>query len=127
MVAIIIAVLTALFMTLSVLFKPEIVIGRIKLGLYWIICLIGAIFMLIFGGFPISYLLQKITADTSVNPIKILTLFLSMTLLSVYLGDAGFFYLVANKVFNKARGGQLKLFLTLYAVVALLTVLLLTI
>ena len=122
MVAIIIAVLTALFMTLSVLFKPEIVIGRIKLGLYWIICLIGAIFMLIFGGFPISYLLQKITADTSVNPIKILTLFLSMTLLSVYLGDAGFFYLVANKVFNKARGGQLKLFLTLYAVVAVLTV-----
>ena len=70
----------------------------------------------------ISSAISGITADTSVNPIKILLLFLSMTLLSVYLGDAGFFDYLANRIFLKTKGGKLKLFLVLYAVVSILTV-----
>ncbi len=122
MVAILIAGATALCMVLSVLFKPQVIIGRVKVGLYWLICLVGAIFMLIFGDFSLSFLWERITAQSSVNPIKILTLFLSMTLLSVFLGDAGFFYVIADKVFNKAKGGQKRLFLSLYFAVAILTV-----
>ncbi len=117
-----IAVLTAAAMIISVLFKPYINFKKSKVGLYWVVCLIGAMAMLFTGRIDLSTVIDGITADTSVNPLKILTLFLSMTLLSVYLGDAGFFDLVADKVFLKSKGGQLKLFLILYAVVSVLTV-----
>lgn len=47
-----------------------------------------------------------------------------MTLISVYLGDSGFFHLVAEKVFSSVKGNRatLRLFIILYAVVSLLTV-----
>jgi arsenical pump membrane protein len=78
--------------------------------------------MLFSGCISFDSAIKGITANTSVNPIKILTLFLSMTLISVHLGDAGFFDYVANAVFAKNKNGQLKLFLTLYAVISILTV-----
>jgi len=119
---IIIAVITAIGMIAAVLIKPYVTIGKIKIGLYWLVCIIGAILMLITGRISLSSAIDGITANTSVNPLKILTLFLSMTLLSVYLGDAGFFDLIADRIFLKSKGGQLKLFLMLYLVVSILTV-----
>ena len=56
------------------------------------------------------------------NPIKILTLFLSLTFLSVYLDELGFFRRLAFSMLRRARGSQMKLFLSLYALVAVLTV-----
>ena len=117
-----IAGITALSMVLCVLTKPYIKIAKGQVGLYWLICLLGAIMMLLFGCIDLSSVLTGITANTSVNPIKILTLFLSMTLLSVYLGDAGFFDYIADTVFLKSKGGQMRLFLILYAVVSVLTI-----
>ena len=111
-----------ILMIISVLTKPYVDIGGHKLGIYWVISLIGAILMLITGCISPKTAIDGITADSSVNPIKILTLFLSMTLLSVYLGDAGFFDYIADAVFLKTKGGTLKLFLILYAVVSVLTV-----
>lgn len=119
---VIIASGAAIMMVLTVLIKPYAKIKKIKIGLYWVVCLIGAFFMLIFKRLSIEQAWQGITADVSVNPIKILLLFLSMTLLSVYLGDAGFFDYVADRIFTKTHGGKLKLFLILYAVVSVLTV-----
>ena len=86
----IIAVITAIGMIAAVLIKPYVTIGKIKIGLYWLVCLIGAILMLITGCISLSSAIDGITANTSVNPLKILTLFLSMTLLSVYLGTLDF-------------------------------------
>ncbi len=117
-----IAATVAVAMILTVLIKPYINIGSHKLGLYWVVCLFGAILMLATGRISFSSAIKGITADSSVNPLKILTLFLSMTLLSVYLGDAGFFDYIADAVFLKTKGGTLKLFLILYAVVSVLTV-----
>lgn len=117
-----IAAAVVVAMILTVLIKPYINIGTHKLGLYWVVCLIGAILMLATGRISFSSAIKGITADSSVNPLKILTLFLSMTLLSVYLGDAGFFDYIADAVFLKTKGGTLKLFLILYAVVSVLTV-----
>ena len=85
-------------------------------------CLIGAILMLVFNRLSLSSAMNGITAQTSVNPLKILTLFLSMTLLSVYLGDAGFFDFIAEKVFLKTKGSTFRLFIILYAVVSVLTI-----
>lgn len=117
-----IASITVAIMIAIVLIKPYIKIGTHKLGLYWVVCLVGALVMLLTGRISLQKVFEGITANTSVNPLKILTLFLSMTLLSVYLGDAGFFDYVADSVFLKTKGGALKLFLILYAVVSILTV-----
>ncbi len=122
LVCAIIAIITILLMVCSVLIKPYIKIGKSEVGLYWLICLVGAIAMLLSGSISVDSVINGITANTSVNPLKILTLFLSMTLLSVYLGDAGFFDYIADSVFLKSKGGQLKLFLILYAVVSVLTI-----
>ncbi|MBR2498802.1 MAG: hypothetical protein IKB67_03730 [Clostridia bacterium] len=119
---IIIASLTAATMISAVLIKPYATIKNFSIGLYWVVCLIGAIAMLAFNRLPLSSAINGITAQTSVNPIKILTLFLSMTLLSVYLGDAGFFDYITEKVFLKTKGSAFKLFILLYAVVSVLTI-----
>ena len=120
----IIAIITACAMIASVLFKPYASFGKVKIGLYVVICFIGAVAELLFGGLSLSAAITGITADTAVNPLKILALFLSMTLISVFLGDSGFFHLVAEKVFARAGGkrGKLRLFTVLYAVVSVLTV-----
>lgn len=122
LLTIIICALTILVMVGTVLFKPYINIKGHAIGLYWIVCLIGAILLIACGCISFGAVIQGVTANSSVNPLKILTLFLSMTLLSVYLGDAGFFDAVADKLFSITRGSQLKLFLGLYIVVAILTI-----
>ncbi|MBO4251568.1 MAG: hypothetical protein J5911_02785 [Clostridia bacterium] len=118
----IIALITALAMIISVLFKPYLSFGKAKVGLYVIICVAGAACELIFGELSFSQALAGISADSSVNPLKILALFLSMTLISVCLGDSGFFHLVAKKAFTLSKGKNLSLFFILYAVVSALTV-----
>ena len=117
-----IAAITALTMIISVLFKPYLSLGKIKVGLYVIICIIGAATELIFGGLSLSAAAEGLTANTQVNPLKILALFLSMTMISVSLGDSGFFRLVAEKAFAFGKKSKLRLFLILYAVVSVLTV-----
>ena len=120
--SVIIAAITALLMIISVLVKPYLSFKKAKVGLYVLICAAGAACELIFGGLSLSDALAGISAASSVNPLKILALFLSMTLISVYLGDAGFFQLVADKTFALAKGKNLRLFIILYFVVSVLTV-----
>ena len=119
---IILALITVIAMVVAVLTKPYVKIFKFNIGLYWIVCFIGAFFMLITGCIDFSTVISGVTANTSVNPLKILTLFLSMTLISIYLGDSGFFDYLANSVFMKSKGGGYKLFFILYAVVSVLTV-----
>lgn len=57
-----------------------------------------------------------------INPIKILVLFFSMTVQSIFLDELGLFRYCANVALKKAKGSQIKLFLYLYAIVAVLTV-----
>ena len=72
--------------------------------------------------FTLSFILQNIFADTAVNPIKILVLFISMTILSVFLDEIGFFRFLANVTLKKAGASQKKLFIFLYVTVSVLTV-----
>lgn len=120
--SLVIAGVTAVMIILSVLFFPEIKIGKIKLGSYWVVALIGAAFMLILNIVSVEEVIKEITADTAVNPLKILALFLSMTLFSVYLDELGFFSYLSEKVLVVAKNSQKKLFLCLYLTVSVLTV-----
>ncbi len=119
---IIISAITVVAMIFTVLLKPYIEKGRIRIGLYWVVCLAGAIAILISGELPLKQAFEGITANTSVNPLKILALFISMTLISEFLEDAGFFDYLANRIFLRTKGGRLKLFLIIYFAVSILTV-----
>ena len=113
---------TAILVLLSVLFKPDIKVGKFKFGTYWIVSLVGAIVLLVSGSLPLGELFKGLTADTSVNPLKILVLFFSMTALSVFLDVLGFFRFLANIVLSKAQGRQKLLFALMYITVSVLTV-----
>ena len=118
---IIIAVVTvALFMT-SVLFLPS--IGKDgKFKIYPLIPFIGGILMIFFGDLSLKQVLASFTENTSVNPIKILVLFLSMTVYSLILDRTGFFGYISGVVLKHTGHSQYAVFFSLYAVIAVLTV-----
>ncbi|MCR5348064.1 MAG: hypothetical protein K6E59_00410 [Bacilli bacterium] len=118
----IISILTFLLITLSILFFPTIRIGKVRLGTYWIIALIGAVILLCFSLAPIGEVWKELTSDSSVNPLKIIILFFSMTLLSVFLDEVGLFKHLAIVAAKKANKNQYTLFTVLYLLTATLTV-----
>ena len=114
--------LTFLALTLSILFFPTIQVGKRKIGAYWVIALVGALLLLCLRLTPLSEIWGGLTKNTEVNPLKILVLFFSMTFLSVYLDEVGFFRLLASRATKAAGENQFRLFLALYLLTAVLTV-----
>jgi arsenical pump membrane protein len=109
-------------MILSVLFFPKIRLGPLRMGSYWMVALIGALLLLATGQVPLSTVVNAMVSNTAINPIKILILFISMTILSIYLDELGFFRYLANKTLKRAGKNQVKLFFYLYLIVSVLTV-----
>ncbi len=120
--AIVICSITCVAMILSILFFPKIRIGKIGIATYWIITLVGAGILLACGGASVKAVGDAFISDTAVNPVKILVLFLSMTVLSIFLDELGFFRYLAGVVLRRAKTSQTKLFLLLYVTVSVLTV-----
>ena len=120
--AIIVGGLSCLCMILGVLFFPQIKIKQFKVDSYWVIVLIGALVMIIAGGVDFKYLCSELVKDSSINPIKILVLFITMTILSVFLDEVGFFSHLASRTLKLAKNSQMKLFVWLYVIVSILTV-----
>lgn len=117
-----ISALTCIAMICAVLFFPKIKIGKLSLGSYWVITLLGAGVLLLTGSVDFSTVGGALFADTAINPLKILVLFISMTVLSIFLDELGFFRYLASATLKKAGTSQLKLFLLLYVTVSVLTV-----
>lgn len=115
-------IICAVGILLSTLFNLRLRIGKIGLSLYWLIPLVIAIILLCFGGVDAKEVWEQFTIDSEVNPLKILVLFLSMSGLSVYLDEIGFFKWLASKVLKRAGTSQLKLFFLLYVTTSVLTV-----
>ncbi len=105
-----------------VLFKSSIKIRGRAISVYWLAPVAGAVAMIAAGCVTGSRIFEGLTADTDVNPIKILVLFLSMTLISVFLDNTGFFSYLAMAALRRAGRSQLTLILSLYAIVSVLTV-----
>ena len=121
-VSITILSITCIGMILGILVSPKIHIGKIAVDTYWVITLAGAFTMLACGGASLEEVGKALISDTAVNPLKILVLFLSMTILSVFLDELGFFSYLAGVVLKRAKTRQTKLFLYLYLTVSVLTV-----
>lgn len=120
--SIIICAVTCLLMILSIPIKPVIKIGKLHLDTYWIIVALGAITLIATGLADLKTVFSSLFANTAVNPLKILVLFISMTLLSVFLDELGFFRYLANVTLKRAKTSQIKLFIYLYLIVSVLTV-----
>ncbi|MBQ7653224.1 MAG: hypothetical protein IJS93_02530 [Clostridia bacterium] len=118
----IIAGVTFLLLTLSVVFVPTVRIKNIKIGPYWIVALLGAIVLLVTRLAPIEAVGKSFISDSAVNPLKILVLFFSMTFLSVYLDEVGLFKYLAKKAVDVAGNSQYSLFAIFYFLTALLTI-----
>ncbi len=113
---------TCLAMIVCVLFFPNLRLGKVHLSTYWMVTLLGAVVLLASGQVDAVAVGSALTADTAINPLKILVLFVSMTVLSVFLDENGFFRYFANAVLKRAKRGQYQLFFALYALVSVLTV-----
>ncbi len=119
--SILIAALTCAAMIASVLFFPRIKGKRISLDTYWLVALLGAVAVVASGQIGLPSLWEALTSNSAINPLKILLLFLSMTVLSIFLDEVGFFKYLANKALLLAGKSQTKMFAVLYWTVSLLT------
>lgn len=119
---IVISIVTFILVILSILLFPHIRIGRFKLDTYWIIALLGAVILLSFQFASIEDVGSQLISNNSINPIKILILFFSMTIISVILDELGLFRFLASIASSKAKENQYVLFLLLYLLTSLLTV-----
>ena len=119
---ILISVLAFVGMIGSIIFIPHFKIRKVIIDTYWIFPLIAAIILLVTSLAPFNEVISSLTSDTSINPLKILVLFFSMTIISVYLDELGLFKYLAIKAAKKAGSNQFVLFLILYLLVAVLTI-----
>ena len=119
---IVISVLAFVGMIGSIIFIPHFKIGKVTIDTFWIFPLIAAIILLATSLVPLNEVISSLTSDTSINPLKILGLFFSMTIISVYLDELGLFKYLAIKAAKKAGSNQFVLFLILYLLVAVLTI-----
>ena len=120
--SIIISIATCLALVLSIILKPTITINKLTLDTFWIIALIGAILILITRCIPFNALVESLEANASINPIKIMILLLSLTMLSITLDELGFFEHIASLAIKKVGGSKYKLFFTFYVLTAILTI-----
>lgn len=114
---------TLLFMLVAIIFDWKLKIKNLSFSWYWLGLLIGAILCLIFGFVNLNDLSAIFISDASINPLKILIIFISLTLLSVLLDELGFFKHLAQLVLQKAKESQIKLFICFYLIISFLTVL----
>ncbi len=119
---IVICAATVVAMICGILFFPKIKLGRVHISSYWVIALAGALVAMAVCRPDFAALGGALVQNTAVNPLKILVLFLSMTVLSVFLDELGFFRYLAGAALKMAHHGQKKLFVYLYVTVAALTV-----
>ncbi|MEG2688332.1 MAG: ArsB/NhaD family transporter [Clostridia bacterium] len=96
-------------------------IKKIKIHLYWIVPAICALVLLSVGEVSWAQFGEHLTNASNMNPLKVLALFLSMSALSVFLDQAGLFRYLASRALKSASASQIKLFVALYFVIAILT------
>lgn len=116
-----ISIITFLLISISAFALPRIKFKKIKFDTYWVVAIIGALALLITGLSPLNDIIESFSFDKSMNPIKILILFFSMTLLSIYLDELGLFKFLAIKASKICKSSQYGLFIIFYFLTAVLT------
>ncbi len=122
---ILIAAVTIILFILSILLFPQIQYGKDRkrsFKIYPLIPLIGGLLMIPCGGLSFETAIASFTENSSVNPIRILVLFLSMTIFSLILEQTGFFEHISGIILQKAGHSQHRVFLSFYTIISILTI-----
>src|SRR5574344_610336 len=119
---IVIASLSIIGMLTCIILYPRIKFKTFSIETYWIAPLIGAILILSLNLVSFESFTNGLIKDNAINPIEILALFFSMTLISIVLDETGFFEKLASIVVKKAKTNQYTLFFLLYLLVSCLTI-----
>ncbi len=106
----------------SILFFPSVVFKGHTIKIYSFIPILGTVFLILFNRIDFFSIISAFSENTSVNPLKILVLFLSMTTFSLVLEQTGFFSYISSAVLKKAKDNQFVIFVSFYLVISLLTV-----
>lgn len=122
MITIIISCLTFIALIASTFLFPKIRLKHTTVSSFWVIAFIGAILLVATQQLSFKEIFAGLASSSKVNPVKILILFFSMTMISVFLDEAGFFEKIASKSVKSAGKSQFKLFLILYCLVSVLTI-----
>ncbi|MBQ3064429.1 MAG: hypothetical protein IJC99_06490 [Clostridia bacterium] len=117
-----VSLLAVAAMLVLVFCKPAVHVGHTAISIFWAAPVLGVVALLVMGTLSFGEIGAGLTAETAVNPLKILVLFFSMTLLSTFLDEAGFFRFLAGFVMRRAGSRQTVLFISLYLAVSVLTV-----
>ena len=120
LVALVVSSITCLGVILTSIFNIHFEIKGKAIHIYWMVALLGALIVL-FSTLSISEWWSALIKNDGINPIQILVLFLSMSLISIFLDELGFFAHLANWTLLRVKKSQISLFITLYVFVSLLT------
>jgi arsenical pump membrane protein len=112
---------TIISMISLIIFKPNIRIGKVSFQTFYIVTLLGAIVVLCTNQIDVTNLWTNLTSGT-MNPIKILVLFISLSMISISLDELNFFNYLSTKALRHSNGNQYRIFFTIYFLVALLTI-----
>lgn len=118
----IILVITLATMITTIVYSINISILKIHFSLYWIVSLVGSLILLSLDPTLFPFYLERLFIDSSINPIKILVLFLSFTAISIYLDEIGLISFLASKTALIAGRDQKKLFFYFYVLISFLTI-----
>lgn len=120
--SLIISILTIIFLIIVIIVKPTLKIKKIEIQTFWLIPLVGALFLFIFRSVKFNEVKDVFLSNNEVNPLKILALFISISFLSIVLDEAGFFKKCALLATKITKGSQKKLFLSFGLMISILTV-----
>ncbi|MGI6359510.1 MAG: SLC13 family permease [Acholeplasmatales bacterium] len=118
----IIVFITLILMISSLLFFPKTKIGKWSFDSYWLIVFLGALLIILTFTIDLKALWNGLINNNAMNPIKLVILFIMMTFFSLFLDELGFFKWLAYLLLKKIKHSQIVLFISLYALVGLLTI-----
>ena len=117
--SIIISIITIIALIISIIFIPSIKIKKVEFQTFWIVAVVGALLIILTKCITVEEAINAIIDKNGINPIEILILFISMSILSITLDEAGFFKTCAYYATNISK---IKLFVSISVVVSLLTI-----
>lgn len=121
MIGNIICICSVIFMIITILIKPVIIIKNKEFNTFYFFPLLGAFLIIILKQIDLNFLWSSFTTNSSINPIKIVVLLMSLSMLSISLDEMGFFNFLATKIVAKVKNSQMKLFITIFILVSILT------
>jgi len=119
---VIILILTLSLMIISIIFAKTLNVFQFNFSLYWIVSVIGSLILFLFDQRLALSFFNLLFENNSINPLKIIVLFLSLTAISIYLDEIGLIAYLASKTASIAGTNQKKLFFYFYLLVSFLTI-----